>query len=528
MKYTARKARLLSLLCAAAVCLTLTPAASAAAEPALRSSGSTALEKLSKAEIVRLLADNPTDMPDQVFTQAPSINAPYATGAVSRQALQGAVNRLNALRRIAGLPDVALDAALCENAQYGAVISAHSGTLNHTPGQPGDMEESFYRQAYEATSTSNLSAGRTLCNAPDGLMDDNSASNVTALGHRRWQLNPALGKVGFGYAENPESIYRTFVVEKVFDTSAAPVDYDFIGWPASGNFPANYMAFHKDTAWSVTLNPQRYSTPVKGEITVTLTRLSDGQNWVFRGSESYTPAASGKYFNVDTVGYGVSNCIIFRPDGIDAYQGIYQVTIDGLKTKSGQPVDFTYQVDFFDPATYDASADEPSSWARESVEQALEANLVPASLQGWYPRTATRAEFCALAVQLYETATGSPVEGRVSFNDTSDANVEKAAYLGVVTGVGNGAFQPDDPLNREQAAVMLARLADAVGQPLPAGQSSFGDAASISSWARDAVGQMQGSGIMNGVGGNLFAPAQSYSREQSITTMLNLYRFLEG
>ena len=75
---------------------------------------------------------------------------------------------------------------------------------------------------------------------------------------------------------------------------------------------------------------------------------------------------------------------------------------------------------------------------------------------------------------------------------------------------------------------MLARLADAVGQPLPAGQSSFGDAASISSWARDAVGQMQGSGIMNGVGGNLFAPAQSYSREQSITTMLNLYRFLEG
>ena len=125
-------------------------------------------------------------------------------------------------------------------------------------------------------------------------------------------------------------------------------------------------------------------------------------------------------------------------------------------------------------------------------------------------------------MQLYETVTGSSVSGRSTFTDTSDVNVEKAAYLGVVSGVGDGTFRPNDPLNREQAAVMLAQLAKALGKPLPQASANFGDASAISSWAASAVGQVQASGVMNGVGGGLFAPSQGYSREQSITTMLNL------
>ena len=95
--------------------------------------------------------------------------------------------------------------------------------------------------------------------------------------------------------------------------------------------------------------------------------------------------------------------------------------------------------------------------------------------------------------------------------------------LGVVTGVGGGRFDPNGTLTREQAATMLARLAEAVGKPLAAQAPTFADNAAIASWAFDAVGQMQASGVMGGVGNNTFAPQVSYSREQSILTMLRLY-----
>jgi len=70
---------------------------------------------------------------------------------------------------------------------------------------------------------------------------------------------------------------------------------------------------------------------------------------------------------------------------------------------------------------------------------------------------------------------------------------------------------------------MLANLANALGQPLPAQAPAFADDSDISPRALDAVGQIRANGIMGGVGGNMFAPRDSYTREQSITTMLLIY-----
>ena len=487
----------------------------------LRHSGSTTLEKLSKEEIVQLLNQASSTLPDPVLTEEPSIHAPYATGAVDHQALEAAAQRLNVLRRLAGVPQVQLDDSLSENAQYGAVLLAHLGSLNHTPAKPADMDNSFYQRAYEATSTSNIAAGMDLLESVDMFMQDSDARNVERVGHRRWQLNPELGRVGFGYAQNPDSIYRDFVTEKVTDTSGSGCDYDFIGWPASGNFPNYLDSFDANTAWSVVLNPDDYQVPTQSGLVVTLVRQSDGKTWTLDGKASYTPAASGRYLNVETSGVG--NCIIFRPDGVTKYEGVYQVTIDGLKDRSGKAVDFTYQVDFFSQPD---NASKPSDWAAASVQEAIQLGVVPFELQTGYTQTATRQEICALVVRFYETVTGSPVQGRVSFSDTKDEDVEKAAYLGIVNGVGDGSFHPNDPLTREQAAVMLTRLAQSMSKHLPAAEANFTDRAEISPWALEATGAIQGCGVMNGVGGGRFAPSLSYSREQCITTLMRLYHYI--
>lgn len=312
-------------------------------------SGSTSMSKLSKQEIIDLLNAAPTTMPSDIFTATPSCTAPYATGKVKQEVLDAAAARLSALRRIAGLPSVTTDPALCEQAQYGAVILGKLGTLSHTPSRPADMDNAFYQKAYDATSSSNIFAGLNLLSTPDGFMDDSDAGNIDRVGHRRWQLNPVLGKVGFGYVDSGNG-YGRFTTEKVFDQSGKNIDYNYIAWPASGNFPNDLSAFENNTAWSVSLNPAYYAEPMKSNIKVTLTRGSDNKQWILSGQQNYQASGSGQYFNVQPqywTNYGGNHCIIFRPDGIEKYEGIYTVEITGLKDAKGTATNLSYQVDFF-------------------------------------------------------------------------------------------------------------------------------------------------------------------------------------
>jgi len=170
------------------------------------------------------------------------------------------------------------------------------------------------------------------------------------------------------------------------------------------------------------------------------------------------------------------------------------------------------------------NSEQPSIWAAANVNLAIERNLVPPLLQSRYTQAITRAEFCALVVVLYENIK-EEITGREMFTDTNDINVEKAAYIGVVAGVGNNNFDPDAPLTREQAAVMLGRLAIALGNPLTTIASTAIDRNEFSSWAVEAIGQIQAAEIMGSTSttANVFSPRDPYTREQSIITILRLY-----
>ena len=169
--------------------------------------------------------------------------------------------------------------------------------------------------------------------------------------------------------------------------------------------------------------------------------------------------------------------------------------------------------------------DPVSDWAKEQVRAAVALNLVPAALLSDFTEPITRAEFASLAVNLYEKRMGE-IRGGLSFIDTDDAYVEKAAYIGIVSGVGGGNFKPNGTLTREQAAVMLRRLAEVLGRPLPGGDLDFVDTGYISSWALDGVKATVSAGIMSGVGDGQFAPQEQYTREQSIFTIMQLYGLL--
>ena len=264
---------------------------------------------------------------------------------------------------------------------------------------------------------------------------------------------------------------------------------------------------------------------------VTITDSRSGESTSFwpysQGDEILVEYARGVTLNsgsVDAWGFGKS---LFG-NGQDRVQ-MLRLT---LKDASGKSVDYYI---FLDSGAVPVPADTPaetsqetpSSWAAEDVSTAITAGIVPPALQSSYTRATTRAEFCALATALYENVLGT-ISQRATFSDTTDVNVEKMAALGVVLGVGNNKFDPDAKLTREQAATMLARLANVMGKPIAKQPSTFRDNAEISSWASEAVGQMLVSGVMNGTGNNTFSPKAEYTREQSILTMLRMLRYVTG
>ena len=179
-----------------------------------------------------------------------------------------------------------------------------------------------------------------------------------------------------------------------------------------------------------------------------------------------------------------------------------------------------------------AAAEAPSSWAKSAVDTARNAGIVPEQVDQAYTQSITRADFCALAAAVYRTweksgNVKSVEKTAVSFSDTKDEDVLLCASLGVVNGVGNGKFAPQQQLTRQQAASMLHRLGNlrknAKNEVKDRMPHVFADGADIQAWARSDVYWAYNSGVMNGVSGNRFAPNNSYTHEQSIATMLRLY-----
>lgn len=279
------------------------------------------------------------------YASSPSWVAPYAPGELTNGFRADGVNMINFGRYLAGLPyDVRLDGARNTNGQYGAVLLRVIGYLDHTPDKPAAMDDAFYTVAKSATSSSNIGSGYTTSHSfQKGCLDDSRESNLAAVGHRRWLLNPQMLYSGIGFADNFHTTYA-------FDRSRAEqVDYDVIAWPSAGVFPVEFA--NRLTPWSITLNPARYDwdATAVGK-TVTLRRVSDGRTWTMDIGDTST---SGEYFTANFNSYGVPNVFIFRPNPADFPSGYlageqYDVTLSGGIYAEGTrtPVVVSYRTSF--------------------------------------------------------------------------------------------------------------------------------------------------------------------------------------
>jgi hypothetical protein len=99
-----------------------------------------------------------------------------------------------------------------------------------------------------------------------------------------------------------------------------------------------------------------------------------------------------------------------------------------------------------------------------------------------------------------------------------------AAERGLVKGIGEGKFDPDRPITRQEAALLLLRYAEFIGYTFDEDASvTFEDADEIDKWAIDAVGRTVKRGLINGKPGNIFDPVSDMTRGE---TAALLHRFL--
>lgn len=177
----------------------------------------------------------------------------------------------------------------------------------------------------------------------------------------------------------------------------------------------------------------------------------------------------------------------------------------------------------------------PSSWATEEVAKAIESNLVPFEHQAAYTFNIKRHEFCSIIVKFLEQYYDTSRKGLIKDNNIDVINppiidgfnddVVICLNLGIVNGRGNGIFDGESEITREEAAVMLNNLSKYLGNATPPEEKFIRDNSDVSPWAKDSVNFVLQNEIMQGVGYGMFYPKSNITREQ---TYIIVYRMLEA
>ncbi len=135
----------------------------------------------------------------------------------------------------------------------------------------------------------------------------------------------------------------------------------------------------------------------------------------------------------------------------------------------------------------------------------------------------TRAMFATVLYRLE----GSPGGGGLSpFSDVRNDTwytdgVAWASSNGIVNGTGNGKFEPNKKISREEMAVMIFRYCNAIGYDttVRGDIQTFVDGNHVSSWAREEMSFAVGAGFIGGKGNNDLDPQAGATRAEVATIL---------
>lgn len=156
-------------------------------------------------------------------------------------------------------------------------------------------------------------------------------------------------------------------------------------------------------------------------------------------------------------------------------------------------------------------------WAEGSINQLIAGQAISGYPDNTFrpENTITRAEFACILMKAFNFA---PKANVVVFFDTykhwaKDAISNATAY-GVVSGYDTITFGPEDPVTREQMALMIYHACKMEGSFQG---KNFTDLSAVSAWASEAVAAVSQKNLMGGYADGSFRPQGLATRAEAAT-----------
>lgn len=164
-------------------------------------------------------------------------------------------------------------------------------------------------------------------------------------------------------------------------------------------------------------------------------------------------------------------------------------------------------------------ADSIKDYAKDAVAWAAKEGVVKGDDQGNFNPTAniTRQDFVTMLWRLKgETASEKELTfgDKADIKDYAQTAVAWAVENGYITGRDNGNFDPAAKITRAEIVAILNRVADNAKAEKAASFTDIG-----SHWAKDAIAWAAEAGIVNGVGNDQFAPNDNATRQDTVVML---------
>lgn len=252
----------------------------------------------------------------------------------------------------------------------------------------------------------------------------------------------------------------------------------------------------------------------------------------------------GKTITISSFGSGTATLSVhYTPSGSEAVGYLYGVYVDGAGKHNrihdsaydanSRSIIFCtnhlsiYGVGYTAPIA--KFTDIGNHWAKEAIDFVVSRELLSGITETTFaPNTAmtrgmmvtTLGRLAGVDVKVYTTNSFTDVKADSTFRPY----IEWASKKGIMEGTGNGKFEPDRAITREEIAVIFVNYAKATGYSLPVTReaTTYADSSSIQSVYKSAVTTMQQAGIMMGKSYNKFNPTAIATRAE-VSSMLHRY-----
>ena len=268
---------------------------------------------------------------DRLYAEVPNVNNCQA-GRLRESAKNRALEAANQIRALHGLSPLRYSAFYDDQMQKASLIQEANPVATHFP---PPSARCYTEEGAEGSQTSNISLSSANLDPAAHIVhltnDANPADLPSAVGHRRWILNPFATYFSFGQVGK----YATqkaagFLKEPV---RTAQINANFVAFPYE-TYPSNLLI--EDPPWSFSLIvDKRNLSNNQGDFfknaTITVTRISD---------ETQLPIYN-RY--TDIHGFGLPNFISWKVEGWE-YDTLYEVDIKNVTLNDGTTRDYSYSV----------------------------------------------------------------------------------------------------------------------------------------------------------------------------------------